>query len=469
MHDAALRGGHRDPPARPGCFLAGAGLVAALGLHTTPGLYPCLSLVSIGLAALFLPVLQCRRAAENAGTGPSFPSQDTLPAETLVLVAAMGPLIPGILASLHARPLGIALFWLATDLCVAGILWVWAADLCSRRQHEDALLSLSGKELETYARALAPVRQRVRNEMLLLAAERLAEEGALEAARSTLGLRTGDTGPGFQRRARRLESTLAFLEGNVEEARAHAAALLAGPLDLEEGRQYRAWAAYLELACGAPRFAAELAGAAMGPHAVAGEGWFEHCRSLQAWALWEQGYPDSAAALARFVLLNASVGSSYRAFLHALLADAYCRLGEEEPAGAHAREAMALLPGEQSIGESFLYGWACRRRAAEGRQEEALALARRAAATARGPFAGALAVVDQGRAWLLLGDARAAERDLRHALELWPWLPAAEEALAEAAVARGDAREGARLRSCAASRFPQHRVALPDAPVRPRG
>jgi tetratricopeptide (TPR) repeat protein len=463
MHEAALRGGPYEAPVAPGCFLAGAGLIAVLALHTTPGIYPAASLVLAGLAGPLFSRMGAWQPKVRA----------TELARRSVYGLLLAPLALGIPSVLAVRPAGMVLFWLAVYLLSARTLWAYAGDLLLRVQHQDALRTLPATRLPEYARNLAfsGPRKHAREDLLLAAAERLAAEGKPDAALSVLECigETGKTasspqgkgsGAVFRRRVRRLQSAIDFLGGDVEAGRKGIQELLAGPIDLEEGRQYRAWAAYLALAAGCPRSAAELADAAVGPQAIAGEAWFEHCRTLQAWALEQQGDDQAALQLARFVLANAGAASPYRGTLRALLSRVYLNLGEVEEAAKQSGEALQAGRSHEPGSDCFILGQRCRILGASGQRDEAVRVGETALAAARSPFAHALGHVDRGHACLLAGDPQSAAVEFRRALEVWPSLPDASEGLARAVAALGDRAGAEHLRAEAARSYPQHRVAL---------
>jgi hypothetical protein len=405
MHEAALRGGPHEPPARSGCFLAGAGMIAMAALYTTPGRFPAAALFLVGL------LLHGGRLHRSASFWRLF-----RPAVYGVLLL---PLLIGLATSWNLRPVWLALFWLDVFVIAGAALWAHSTAVLLRLAHQEAIATLPADRLEAYADVLSRNgRPRpARDDLLVEAIQRLLAGGDAGAAERLLDRALFSRHAATVPRLTRLRSALAFLRGDLDNARDRARELLVIPSDLEEGRQFRAWAAYLELASGHPKRAAVLADAAVGPQALAGDAWFQHCRALHAWAVLEAGEAEAALELARFAFLNAEPGSPYRPTLRALLARCYLELGDLERAAAEVQPPMP--PGEA---DSFALGQLCRVRAAQGRRAEALAAGTEALAAAGSLYARALALADRAAAGRALGDSAAAEADLQAAETLWPWL-----------------------------------------------
>jgi hypothetical protein len=149
-------------------------------------------------------------------------------------------------------------------------------------------------------------------------AERRVTAGDAEGALALLSRLRQSLSGADALRVERLRSACCFLQGDLEAARAIARRLLGGPVDLEEGRQFRAWAAYLELAAGCPEAAFDLAQAAFGPPALAGPAWIAHCGTLQAEALEQQGEHEAALGLARVIGEHSSGLEPYASTLRGL-------------------------------------------------------------------------------------------------------------------------------------------------------
>lgn len=445
MHEAALRGGTPEPEADPGCFLAGAGVITCLALRTTPALYPALAL-ALGGTLLQLPALAARVPR------PQLRGSWLLPFQVGVAL----PLLLGLPAAAAARPLWLVPFWLAVFTLSGWALLRYGARSLShlRWRHSGSAGSAAAGE------------QGQRDPWVLHAASRrLAEDSTAELRELLRGVPASPRTP-HGRQALRLESARAFLERDLATARRLAAELLETPFDLEEGRQFRAWAAYLELAAGCPRTAGQLAEAALGPHALAGEAWFEHCSTLQAWALAEQGFADEAQALTRFILTNTRPRSPYRNTLYALLSRTASSRNEACAVWDVKAPALRTPPPPRSVDErdSLAMGWRCRELARAGQSHEARETGARAASAAGSPYARALVHVDLGYAELELGQPEPALEQFARARAEWPWLPAGEEGRAVALSALGRAAEAERVRSEAALRFPEHRAALGAPP-----
>jgi tetratricopeptide (TPR) repeat protein len=252
--------------------------------------------------------------------------------------------------------------------------------------------------------------------------------------------------------AARQQSVTAFLASDLEEARKIAETALAGPIDLEEGRQLRAWLAYLELAAGRPVQAAALAEAAIGPQVMAGEEWLAYCRTLHAWALWEAGYAADAATEARFYYTNTPNAGPIRQSARALalyLQEAQSAEGtvEENPAPA------------SSPCDAWDLGLRARRLARVEERGLAHETAQRAESAATTPFARARALLDHADVLLALGQPDKARSLLRESLELWPTLPAALAALAAAEETLGSPERAAAVRADLRQRFPEYDIA----------
>lgn len=257
----------------------------------------------------------------------------------------------------------------------------------------------------------------------------------------------------------RAQSVAGFESGRLEEARSLAQGALAGPIDLEEGRQLRAWLAYLELAAGRPAQAALLAEAAIGPQVMAGEEWLAYCRALHAWALWEQGLLEEAATEARFYYANTPHAGEIRQALTSL-----ATFLDEELAARQGKQAESpdvfLLRDPIDQEDSFRVGLRARRLAKIEERGLAQEAGQRAFCAANSPYARARALVDQGWVALDLGDPVEAREKLHEALELWPTLPAALSALAAVEERTGNLKAARALRSESRCRFPEYGAAL---------
>lgn len=447
MHRSALRGGPAEGWIQPGWLLAGGGIIAVLGLRPTPGLFPGLSLLLTGIAAILAPHLQRR------GHGRISPA-------AVMYGAIAGPLVMGLPAALTAEPPIMRAVWFAVFAAAGAILGRHTGELLCRVEHLDRVRTLPPSELGVYATEVLSGRgsEEARSAVVLEAAERLLEQGDTPGAGDLLDRIPVRATPHSRREGLRLRSALSLMDGDLEFARELAQGLLAEPLDLEEARQFRAWGAYVELAAGCPRTAAELAAAAVGPHAMAGASWVEHCGALQAWALTEQGYPEDARELVRFLLANLRPGSHGTPSLHAVTARIEFQLGEWERAGQALR--LALEQKDLDEPDPFVLGVQCIVSGAAGEAAALVEAAERALAVTCGSFARALAHADAGWGWLNLREGKPAEEQFRKALDLWPTLPSACEGLADALALQGSREEAERVRSEGARRYPQHRIAI---------
>jgi tetratricopeptide (TPR) repeat protein len=449
VHEAAVLGGPPEPPARHGSLLAVFGAVAVAATRTTPGVYPAVAVLLVGLMSPLAYLLQ------RQGRDPA-PA-----ARWLGRVGVAVPLLLG-LPRVWSQPPAATLLWIVVYGAAAFGLSRYAADQLVRLLAQEEIHRAPRERLAALTaglRSQGPA-SGARGSLLLHAVGRHAAAMDLDAAREELeALGALITDPSLARRRERLRSVVAFLGGDLEGARSIARSLLGQPADLEETRQYRAWAAYVEIAAGSPRAGTELAESALGPPAMAGLAWMEHCRALQAWALLERGLPELSLEVTRYVLNATTLGGSYRASLRALEAASALAAGDPAIARVLAESAAGMRADEPG----FVAALTAPCLAGTAGPREALEVAERARTLARGPFAAALAAVSTGQVHLALGEPEEAARAFRQGLDLWPWLPIAEEGLAQSALARGDAPEHHRRLKEAARRYPEHRVALAAA------
>src|SRR5690348_5703169 len=104
MQEHAIRGGPREARARPGCFIAGAGVVAVLALSATPGVYPAVALFLTGLAAW---------VAERLRAGGGLSERAVRLEEALAYGGIALPLLAGLPAAARAEPPALRAVWIA--------------------------------------------------------------------------------------------------------------------------------------------------------------------------------------------------------------------------------------------------------------------------------------------------------------------------------------------------------------------
>jgi hypothetical protein len=327
MHRVLLRYETQEIRAFTGCFLTGAAAVALLACRTSPAAYPILAFL-LGTLVLDPPKLLLRVGARIA------------PGDRRCRLAAVAlPLAYGAFQMLR-RPLGHeTVVWLLVFAAAGLGTTKLLAALDIVRQNLDEARKVSGSELARWI-AASPERS-AGGSVSLLAFERLI----LEGEPSEFGPLLDGKGMScltrfFPRRALRLRALAAFMQSDLTAARQRVVELLAAPIDLEEGRQHRAFAAYLALADGAPWEALVFARAAVGPPSLAGEGWTIHSTLLQAWCLLETDAADQAAAT--LGPIESMVPRAGPLRLGYLALAAWCAVENNEPATALARRAVDL-------------------------------------------------------------------------------------------------------------------------------